>query len=71
MATGFFGQIVCAILFGFTFGGFVTGIVVILKKILNDLGTSLGLLMFCSAISSVTGPILVGKYQKDSFKKSS
>merc|ERR1711953_559313 len=51
---------VCGSLFGFTFGGYVTGIIIILKKIFNDLSTSLGLLLFCCAISSISGPVVVG-----------
>merc|ERR1711874_644174 len=60
LTTGIVGQMVCGSMFGFTFGGYVTGIIIILKKIFNDLSTSLGLLLFCCAISSISGPVVVG-----------
>ena len=52
----------CAIIFGFTFGGFVTGCILVLKKIFKDLRTSLGLTYFCAGVSSIIGPIVVGLY---------
>ena len=61
----FIGQAFCAVLFGFTFGGYVTSTIVILKKIFKDLGSALGLVLFSCAIASIIGPVIVGKSQKN------
>jgi len=58
------GQLVCLSVFGFTFGGYVTSTIVILRKIFEDLGAALGLILFSAALSSIIGPVIVGKFQK-------
>ena len=59
--TSFIGQILCVSVFGFTFGGYVTSTIVILKKIFEDLGAALGLVLFSCALASIIGPVIVGK----------
>ena len=59
--TDFYGQMICCIVFGFTFGGYVTSTIVILKKLFADLGAALGLILFSCAVASVIGPVIVGK----------
>ena len=60
--TDFVGQIVCASVFGFTFGGYVTSNIIILKKIFEDLDSALGLVLFSCAVASIIGPVIVGMY---------
>ena len=59
--TTFLGQVVCSVVFGFTFGGYVTSTIVILKKIFQDLGAALGLVLFSCAVASIIGPVIVGR----------
>ena len=61
MFPNFYCQLVCSILFGFTDGGFVTNIIVILKKLFDDLDAALGLQLFSCAIASLIGPSIVGR----------
>ena len=53
------GQMVCASVFGFTFGGYVTSTIIILKKIFEDLDSALGLVLFSCAVA---GPVTAGMY---------
>ena len=54
------GQMICASVFGFTFGGYVTSTIIILKKIFEDLDSALGLVLFSCAVASIIGPVIVG-----------
>ena len=61
--SGIAGQMVCASIFGFTFGGYVTSTIIILKKIFEDLDSALGLVLFSCAVASIIGPVIVGRKQ--------
>ena len=59
--SGIAGQMVCAFIFGFTFGGYVTSTIIILKMIFEDLDSALGLVLFSCAVASIIGPVIVGR----------
>ena len=63
--TSLIGQMVCLSIFGFTFGGYVTSAIVILKKMFEDLGAALGLVLFSAAVASIIGPVIVGNDTTD------
>ena len=50
---GFFGQIACAFLFGFSIGSYDTSIVIIFKTLVNDITIPLGFSMFIVALASL------------------
>ena len=64
--SGIAGQMVCASIFGFTFGGYVTSTIIILKKIFEDLDSALGLVLFSCAVASIIGPVIVGRKESSS-----
>ena len=61
MLPNFYSQLLCSILFGFTDGGFVTIMIVILKKLFEDLDAALGLQLLSCALASIIGPSIVGR----------
>ena len=60
LLTSLFGQLVCAVVFGFAFGGMIPNDIAFLKQVHEDFGSTLGLFFFFLAISSVVGPLIVG-----------
>jgi len=60
IATSLPGQLICAAVFGFTDGGNITILVVILKKLFSDLDSALGILRMGSGVASLIGPVFVG-----------
>ena len=60
LLTSLFGQLVCAVVFGFAFGGMIPIDIAFLKQVHEDFGSTLGLFFFFLAISSVVGPLIVG-----------
>ena len=55
------GQMICATVFGLTFGGHVTISITILTKVFRDLDSALGILLLGIGISSIIGPLTVGR----------
>ena len=60
LLTSLLGQLVCAVVFGFAFGGVIPSNIAFLKQVHEDFGSTLGLFLFFLAISSVVGPPIVG-----------
>ena len=54
------GQIICGALWGFSFGGFLSSTVAILKRLFEDLDSAWAIMLICAAISSFCGPIVSG-----------
>ena len=54
-------QLMLSALFGFTFGGYVTLSVAILFKVFKGINNCLGILFQTISISSLIGPVIVGK----------
>lgn len=58
---GIAGQMICSTVFGLTYGGYCTSVMVYLKSIFEDLRPALGLFFLVSGISCLCGPIFVGE----------
>ena len=56
----FEGQAAYVAIFGFTFGAYISSVVVILKIIMTDITVPLGISLFIFAIASLLGPTSVG-----------
>ena len=57
-------QITCGLMFGFAYGVYVTNKILILQQIGDDLVSALGLDQLCGSISSVVGPVSIGKKER-------
>ena len=58
--SSFAGQIVSAVVFGFTIGAYDTSVIVIFKLLSDDITIPLGISMFVFALASLVGPTFVG-----------
>ena len=58
--SSFAGQIVSAVVFGFTIGAYDTSVIVIFKLLSEDITIPLGISMFMFALASLLGPTFVG-----------
>ena len=58
--SSFVGQIVSAVVFGFTIGAYDTSVIVIFKLLSDDITIPLGISMFMFALASLIGPTFVG-----------
>ena len=56
----FSGQLVCAVVFGFSIGSYDTSIIVMFKLLTDDITVPLGFSMFVFAVASLVGPTTVG-----------
>ena len=54
-------QIICGLIFGFTYGVYVTTNILILRLLVDDLESALGLDLLSVSVASVIGPVSVGK----------
>ena len=54
------GQLVCAALFGLTYGGYCTSAILHLRSLFTDLRPALGLYFLTCGLASLAGPIIVG-----------
>ena len=53
---------VCAVLFGFSYGGYCSAVIVFLKHRFEDcLGMAIGLYFFTCGLASIAGPVVTGQ----------
>ena len=61
-------QHACAVIFGFSYGGYCSAVIVFLKNRFEDcLGMAIGLYFLTCGLASITGPVITG-IEKDRFK---
>ena len=54
-------QHVCAAIFGLSYGGYCSAVIVFLKNRFEDsLGMAIGLYFLTSGLASITGPVVTG-----------
>ena len=60
-------QHVCAALFGFSYGGYCSAVIVFLKHRFEDcLGMAIGLYFFTCGLGSIAGPLVTGQQPRKS-----